>query len=511
MKKRHSKTSIFTLHRVISLPQILFTILAILGLIVLLVKIKENQDTRSRAASQISFSCLPNSRECSDAGGKTTNILTCGSSCRNKRKWVCCRTERVIATPTPTKKPIPTPTKSPTPTPLPSISSLGAKLTLDTAEFSFFYRGTAQNAAVDISVQPTMTSGTYMSFANGKALNNNVVVLKNPLPWEWDAYRCGSALYWRIKTANGAISPIQTATVTCPVFSQLKASLQPDLAKFNFTYSGHNSATKYKIHVSTESNFSDPIYLTFAVGSAPPLATTNPDTKWSSMYTCGRRLYWKVEVSDKNHLDKPSLFSQVGSGVVSCYEFSKIYGKFDIFSTVINYAYDGHRSGSTHYRILMSNTSNMNSIFDYLGFQTNGLNITRENTGQSWDQYRCGKNIYWQIVANDLYKSPVQQTIVTCNKYTNLSSSLTSTKAEFSFTVPYPQNTSLIYGIDLSLRPDMSGDTYQNFAQGSTGNLITTNPTKWSSYTCGQTFYWRIRTSDGMLISDIQSAQVTCD
>lgn len=77
-------------------------------------------------------------------------------------------------------------------------------------------------------------------------------------------------------------------------FSNLQATFNyPGPATFAFSYSG--TASSFSVDVSTVSDMSTDVYLTFTQGSTSPLVESNP-TKWDK-YSCGRALYWRVRTS----------------------------------------------------------------------------------------------------------------------------------------------------------------------------------------------------------------------
>jgi hypothetical protein len=90
--------------------------------------------------------------------------------------------------------------------------------------------------------------------------------------------------------------------------------------------------------------------------------------------------------------------------------------------------------------------------------------------------------------------------------FSSLSSALVPHRATFNFSYSGP--SSAPYIVDMSLRSDMSWDTYLTFAQGSTSPVIETNTEKWASYTCGTQFYWVVKNGYGT--SAIQPAVVDC-
>jgi hypothetical protein len=90
--------------------------------------------------------------------------------------------------------------------------------------------------------------------------------------------------------------------------------------------------------------------------------------------------------------------------------------------------------------------------------------------------------------------------------FTNLSSQLIPGRATFNFTYTGPTSN---FVVDMSLRPDMSWDTYLTFAQGNASPVIEENPEKWASYTCGTPFYWTVKSGYGT--SAIQPAVVNCN
>lgn len=154
----------------------------------------------------------------------------------------------------------------------------------------------------------------------------------------------------------------------------------------------------------------------------------------------------------------------------------------------------------------------------WLDFTTGTSSSLIETTPTKWDKYNCGTKLYWRVYTDDrkVY-SPIQTATVDCQTdpislsvvdFTNLSAALDGTKALFSFT---PSGLATTYRVDLSLKPDMSWDTYMSFVIGSSTTLVENDPfNKWDKYNCGSTFYWRVYTDNRRFMSPIQSATVNC-
>lgn len=178
--------------------------------------------------------------------------------------------------------------------------SLSADMPIEgPARFNFGYLGWASSFRVDVSTLPDMSTDVYLDFAVG-----NTGPLVEADPKKWDAYSCGRVLYWRVTSNRGVQSPIQRTSVVCTEaqageeqlnlnapYTNLSATMPiGGPATFHFKYAG--VATNFRVDVSTSSDMSTDVYMSFASGKEGPLVEPNP-TKWSAV-TCWRRLYWQV-------------------------------------------------------------------------------------------------------------------------------------------------------------------------------------------------------------------------
>jgi hypothetical protein len=116
---------------------------------------------------------------------------------------------------TPTAQPTISPTRTPTATQSPTpfvtgFTSLSSSLIPGRATFSFTYSGLPAQYTIDMSIDPLMSGGTYLTFAQGPT---NTLTESNPE--KWDQYTCLKNFYWRVKTPAGTRSAIQHAMVTC--------------------------------------------------------------------------------------------------------------------------------------------------------------------------------------------------------------------------------------------------------------------------------------------------------
>lgn len=91
------------------------------------------------------------------------------------------------------------------------FSAESAMLTPDKATFAFRYRGDTNHFRVDISTVADMSRDVFVGFGTGQS---SPITVSNP---QWDKYRCGATLYWRVlELLNGVVGEIQTAVVACP-------------------------------------------------------------------------------------------------------------------------------------------------------------------------------------------------------------------------------------------------------------------------------------------------------
>lgn len=110
---------------------------------------------------------------------------------------------------------------------------------------------------------------------------------------------------------------------------------------------------------------------------------------------------------------------------------------------------------------------------------------------------------WWDYIVNP-------DSISTTGTFSNLSAQLASNSATFNFAY---SGTKDHYEIDMSSSSDFSSDIYYKFASGPESPITETNPTKMSSYKCGASIYWKIRTvynTQTTQTSTVQSALVNC-
>lgn len=114
------------------------------------------------------------------------------------------------------------------PIPVGTFSNLSANLTGTSAFFNFNYAGPLVSGySIDMSTYHDMSWDVYMNFASS-SYGLPAAVLSPQT--RWDKYACGRTLYWRIYDGNRrAVSPIQTAVVTCAVPAIPVATITPSL------------------------------------------------------------------------------------------------------------------------------------------------------------------------------------------------------------------------------------------------------------------------------------------
>lgn len=111
------------------------------------------------------------------------------------------------------------------------------------------------------------------------------------------------------RATSGPISGPVIPSPTPNNFSALSATLTATSATFNFTANGVSGP--YRIDMSTRSDMSWDVYLTFGSGENSPIAVANPTSRWDK-YVCGSTLYWRV-------LDNPRRNqSAIQSAAISC-------------------------------------------------------------------------------------------------------------------------------------------------------------------------------------------------
>jgi hypothetical protein len=100
---------------------------------------------------------------------------------------------------------------APTPAPRPGeYSQISATLDSTTAVYNFIYSGVDNVFTIDMSTLSDMSWDVYHSFASGP-----VSPIVEHDPTKWGKYSCGNTLYWRIRSGNGVVSPIQTSVINC--------------------------------------------------------------------------------------------------------------------------------------------------------------------------------------------------------------------------------------------------------------------------------------------------------
>lgn len=109
------------------------------------------------------------------------------------------------------------------------------------------------------------------------------------------------------------VSPTPAASPIINQFNNLSATLAPNIASFNFNYSGTTPTFGYSVWMSTDPNFALDIFTSFATGMSSPVYQLDPMNKWDK-YTCGRSLYWII----KTVLLATDVQSPVQTGQVSC-------------------------------------------------------------------------------------------------------------------------------------------------------------------------------------------------
>ncbi len=78
----------------------------------------------------------------------------------------------------------------------------------------------------------------------------------------------------------------------------------------------------------------------------------------------------------------------------------------------------------------------------------------------------------------------------------------------FTFTQPGPTKPGQ-FTIDVSTDPNLTSNVFADFASSTSLPVTITNPNKWSSYSCGTTIYWIVKTTSGYK-SPITSTSVLC-
>ncbi|MDO8452182.1 MAG: Ig-like domain-containing protein [bacterium] len=92
------------------------------------------------------------------------------------------------------------------------FSDTSATLEANSATFNFNYSIPASSYKIDLSTYADMSWGVYLDFGTG---TNSPVTVTNPT--KWDAYKCGTTLYWRVYDQDRSVSSgINTVTV-CPL------------------------------------------------------------------------------------------------------------------------------------------------------------------------------------------------------------------------------------------------------------------------------------------------------
>ena len=102
--------------------------------------------------------------------------------------------------------------------------------------------------------------------------------------------------YYAYYDETAVVTPTNTP-VPVGTFSNVGATFGTTTATFNFAYS--TTSPNYIVDVSSVSNMSSDVYLSFIAGTASPLQVTNPQAKWDK-YSCGRTLYWRVYNVDRS-------------------------------------------------------------------------------------------------------------------------------------------------------------------------------------------------------------------
>ncbi len=346
------------------------------------------------------------------------------------------------------------------PQPTPGIFSEGMIASYaNQITYTFDYSGRTNNYVVEMSTLPDMSSDVYVGYASGYA---SPIVEKNPI--KWDKYSCGRTLYWHvIDQISHITSSIYSFTVGCTVVptaapTQLPPSITPTVAaatptatpaasvfsnlsavfgsqaSFSFTYSGTQNTNRI-IDVSTVSDMSTDVYLTFVQGTSIPLIEANP-TKWDK-YSCGRTLYWRVrnsagEVSPikattvtlcptptpiatlvPTKTPSPTVTPQPTATPVPSSLFSGLSAQLTRTKATFSFKFTGAiNAGTSAYSVDISTQASMLSGL-YMNFAT-GSKSPLTNNAITWNQYTCGKDLYWRVHTNTGYWSKITKTRVKC-------------------------------------------------------------------------------------------------
>ena len=226
-------------------------------------------------------------------------------------------TPTITPTPTPVPTAIPTSTPSPTPSPTPIPGNFwGLDATLPAPGgsqpyFSFYYSERTSWFYVDVSTSSDFSADVYQGFTDGPYhATDNQLYVDNPT--KWSSYSCGKTIYWKVRTAEGLESPIQTAQIwecgggggggggESGRYSRLSANLEKDQSGFNFKYVGYGAGTAWAFHrvaLSTDSQMSTDVYYPWDGGYNSPIISDwfNPRTVWDK-YRCDRDLYWRINL-----------------------------------------------------------------------------------------------------------------------------------------------------------------------------------------------------------------------
>lgn len=100
-----------------------------------------------------------------------------------------------------------------------------------------------------------------------------------------------------------------TPTIPANTFYGVSGSLGQDVAEYNFGFSG--SSGSYTVDMSTTSDMSWDVYISFGGGTQSPIEVGSPQQRWDK-YVCGATLYWRVYNSTR------TFSSPIQTGIVQC-------------------------------------------------------------------------------------------------------------------------------------------------------------------------------------------------
>ncbi len=134
------------------------------------------------------------------------------------------------------------------------------------------------------------------------------VYLEEDVRAEFEAHTTGrNCGEFTVKDDNVIVNPTQNAAVQ-GTFSDLRASLSMEEARFSFSYS--EDAEDFSIDVSTDPYFASNVFFDFARGKSP--IVTKTFTYYD--YTCMTPLYWRVTAKNSTQF----VYSSTQLSTVSC-------------------------------------------------------------------------------------------------------------------------------------------------------------------------------------------------